>query len=93
MSEVYVHQDEQEERLSLLTAVAPPLAYAGGGDADRTANEIPSEQLFNVSSTNDRLEVALVPSLSVDDLHLAMDTVVALSRTTMDDDGVRNAAT
>jgi len=92
MSEVYVHQDEQEERLSLLTAVAPPLAYAGGGDADRNANEIPSEQLFNVSSTNDRLEVALVPSLSVDDLH-EMDTVVALSRTTMDDDGVRNAAT
>ena len=82
-----------KERLSLLTAVAPPLAYTGGGDADRTANEIPSEQLFNVSSTNDRLEVALQPSLS-DDLHVAMDTaVVALSRTTMDDDGVRNATT
>ena len=81
-----------KERLSLLTAVAPPLAFTGGGDADRTANEIPSEELFNVSSTNDRLEVALQPSLS-DDLHVAIDTVVALSRTTMDDDGVRNATT
>ena len=81
-----------KERLSLLTAVAPPLAFTGGGDADRTANEIPSEELFNVSSTNDRLEVALQPSLS-DDLHVAIDTVVALSRTTMDDDGVSCATT
>ena len=87
---MYIKMDK--ERLSLLTAVAPPLAFTGGGDADRTANEIPSEELFNVSSTNDRLEVALQPSLS-DDLHVAIDTVVALSRTTMDDDGVRNATT